>query len=93
MSDHSRRNFLKTASIGAAAVGTLAVAPAAASAAPASADAHELDNGKAHNGSFTVWVKNASTGKIAVMVGESEIHYTDRKLAKRLARLAARANS
>ena len=92
MSEHSRRNFLKTASIGAAAVGTLAVAPAVASAAPAS-DAHALDNGKAHDGSFTVWVKNANTGKMAVMVGESEITYTDRKLAKRLARLAARANS
>lgn len=92
MSEHSRRNFLKTASIGAAAVGTLAVAPSAASAAT-SADAHPLDSGKAHDGSFTVWVKNADSGKIAVMVGESEITYTDRKLAKRLARLAARANS
>ena len=93
MSDHSRRNFLKTASIGAAAVGTLAAVPAVASAAPATADTHPLDSGKAHAGSFTVWVKNADTGTLAVLVGESEVTYTDRKLAKRLARIAARAQS
>jgi phosphodiesterase/alkaline phosphatase D-like protein len=95
MSEHTRRNFLTTASIGAVAAGALAISPTAASAAPAaaSADTHPLDSGKAHDGSFTVWVKNANTGQIAVLVGESEVTYTDRKLAKRLARIAARANS
>ena len=95
MSEHSRRNFLKTASVGAVAVGAVAVAPSAASAATTSStdDAHPLDKGAAHDGSFTVWVKNANTGQLAVMVGESEVVYTDRKLAKRLARIAARGNS
>ncbi|MEO9138807.1 MAG: twin-arginine translocation signal domain-containing protein [Jatrophihabitans sp.] len=91
MSENSRRNFLKTASIGAAAVGTAVVVPVAA--AQAKTPTHELDSGPAHAGSFTVWVKNADTGTIAVMVGESEVVYTDRKLAKRLARIAARAKA
>lgn len=90
---HSRRFFLRTASIGAAGVGAAAALPTSSASAAAPADTHELDSGPAHAGSFHVWVKNADAGKIAVMAGESEIVYTDRKLAKRLARLAARAAS
>jgi hypothetical protein len=89
MSEHSRRNFLKTASIGAAAVGTAAVVPSFTD----SADAHPLDSGAAHSGPFTVWVKNVESGEIAVLVGESEVVYKDRTLAKRLARIAAQAKS
>ncbi len=89
MSQHTRRNFIKSASIGAAAAGAATVIPTFAE----SADAHPLDSGAAHDGSFTVWVKDASAGKIVVMAGEHEVVYTDRALAKRLARIAARAKS
>ena len=89
MSEHSRRNFLKTATLGAAAVGTAVVVPAFESPA----DAHPLDSGAAHAGSFTVWVKDAEAGKLVVMAGESEVVYTDKSLAKKLARIAARTNS
>lgn len=88
MSEHSRRNFIKHASIGAAAVGVATVAPGMASA-----DAHPLDSGPAHDGSFMVWVKDAKAGQLVVMAGESEVTYTDRALANRLARIAARAKS
>lgn len=88
MSEQSRRKFIKHASIGAAAVGVATVAPSMASA-----EAHPLDSGPAHEGSFTVWVKDAKAGKIVVMAGESEVVYTDRALAKRLSRIAARAKS
>ncbi len=57
------------------------------------ADAHPLDAGPAHDGSFAVWVKDAKAGEIAVLVGESEVVYKDEALAKRLARIAARAKS
>lgn len=89
MSDHTRRNFLKRASICGAAAGAGTMVPGFA----ASADAHPLDSGTVHDGSFTVWVKNAKTGEVVVMAGESELVYRDRVLAKRLARLAARAKS
>lgn len=86
----SRRNFLKRASIGAAVVGAGTLTPALMSSP---ADAHPLDAGAVHDGSFTVWVKDAKTGHVVVMAGESEVVYRDRVLARRLARLAARANS
>jgi hypothetical protein len=89
MPEQSRRSFIKHASIGAAAAGVVVVAPSMT----ASADAHPLDSGPAHDGSFTVWVKDAKAGEIAVMVGESEVVYKDRALAKRLSRIAARAKS
>ncbi len=91
MSEHSRRNFLRTASIGAAAAGAAVVLPSTASASTPGRDS--LDAGPEHQGSFTVWVKDAKAGKIVVMAGESEVVYTDRALAKRLARIAARAKS
>jgi hypothetical protein len=89
MSEQSRRTFLTRASIGAAVAGVAVVAPSVTS----SADADPLAAGPAHDGSFTVWVKDAKAGQIAVMVGESEVVYQDRALATRLARLAARAKS
>ncbi len=93
MSDQSRRNFLKTASIGAAAVGaTAAIGFGAtdAQAAPATAGGKPAVTGPAHDGPFTVWVKDASTGTIAVLVGEQEVVHHDPELATTLARLAAR---
>jgi hypothetical protein len=94
MSDQSRRRFLTHTSIGAAAVSAAFVAPSLTGSADAATPAaHPLDSGPAHEGSFTVWIKDAKAGQIVVMAGESEVTYTDRSLAKRLARIAARAKS
>ena len=88
MSDHSRRKFIRNASIGVAAVGATTVLPSmtsAGAATPAAAVA-----GPVHDGPFTVWVKNAGTGEIAVLVGESEVIHHDKALAAQLAKIAAR---
>ena len=86
MTDHSRRNFLKTASIGAAGVAAAAAVPFAGSEAAGAAV-----TGPAHAGPVVAWVKDASTGDIAVMAGEHEIVHRDPALARQLAILAARA--
>jgi hypothetical protein len=86
MPDQSRRSFLKRASITAAAAGAATVVPVAAADAEGQVPVH----GPAHDGSFAVWVKDARTGEIAVLVGESEVVHYDKALARKLARLAAR---
>jgi hypothetical protein len=86
MSDQSRRSFLKRASITAAAAGAATVVPVVATDAEGQVPVH----GRAHEGSFAVWVKNAKTGEIAVLVGESEVIHHDKALAHKLARLAGR---
>jgi hypothetical protein len=88
MPDQSRRSFLKRASITAAAAGAATVVPVAA--ADADAEGQVPVHGPAHEGSFAVWVKDARTGEIAVLVGESEVIHYDKALARKLARLAAR---
>ena len=87
MSGYSRRNFLKTASVSAAAVGAAAAVPIAL-AGPADAAA---PSGPAHAGPFVAWVKDAKTGEIAVLVGETEVIHHDKALARRLAQIAATA--
>lgn len=87
MSEHTRRKFIKHASIGAAAVGATAVIPGMTSA-----DAETPVSGPAHNGPFAVWVKDAKSGEIAVLVGETEVLHHDRALAQKLARIAARGS-
>ena len=89
MSGTSRRNFLRTASVGAAAVGAASAVPFAL-AAPANA-AETESNAPAHDGPLVAWVKNAKTGEIAVLVGEHEVLHHDKKLARRLAQIAATA--
>lgn len=89
MSGHSRRSFLKSGSIGAAALGValtpgLIRSPAMASAAPAPV-------GPLPDGPLTAYVKDHTTGDIAVIVGEHEVVYNDRDLATRLARIATHA--
>lgn len=86
MPEQSRRSFLKTASITAAAAGAATVVPVAA----ADAEAQVPVSGRAHDGPFAVWVKDAKTGEIAVLVGESEVIHHDKALARKLARLAGR---
>lgn len=87
MPEQSRRKFIKHASIGAAAVSAATVLPGMAAA-----DAETPVSGPAHSGPFAVWVKNASTGEIAVLVGETEVVHHDRALAQKLARIAARGS-
>ncbi|PZS17706.1 MAG: hypothetical protein DLM57_07845 [Pseudonocardiales bacterium] len=88
MAEHSRRKFLKHASLGAAVVGAAAVTPALMGA---QADAEPLPAGAAHDGPFVAWVKDAKAGTISVLVGKHEVVHTDRKLATRLAQIAAQA--
>ena len=85
MTSPSRRGFLRSASVAAGAVAvTVGVgAPAVSAAEPESSAA-------AHAGSFVAWVKDPRAGTIAVLVGEREVVVTDKKLAKRLAQVAAR---
>ena len=88
MSDHSRRTFLKRASAGAAAVGVASVVPIGASSADAAEPA-----GPTHSGPFVAWVDDVASGKVTVLVGESEVVVHDAKLARQLARAAARART
>jgi hypothetical protein len=84
MSEHSRRNFLKTASIGAAAVGVAVVVPSGAANA-----AEATPSGPTHDGPFVVWVQSPTSGDVSVMAGEHEVVHHDPKLARQLAQLAA----
>jgi hypothetical protein len=88
MTNSSRRNFLKYASLGTAAVGVAAVAPSLTGTAAA---AEPESNAPAHGGPFVAWVKDPGAGEIAVLVGDRELVYTDKKLAKKLAQAASRA--
>jgi len=88
VADHSRRKFLKHASLGAAAVSAAVVVPGLAAA---SAEAEPVAAGPAHAGPFAAWVTDAKTGEIAVLVGQHEVLHRDRKLAARLAQIAGRA--
>ena len=88
MTDHSRRTFLRSASV---AAGAAAVTAGLTGVASAQASEVESD-APAHEGSFMVWVKNPSAGELAVLVGTQELVYTDKKLAKKLAQAAARAH-
>ena len=85
MAEHSRRHFLKFAGV---AAGAAAVVPALGMTG---ADAES--SAPAHDGAFVAWVKDPKAGEIAVLVGERELTVRDRKLAKRLAQAAARAQS
>jgi hypothetical protein len=85
MTEHSRRSFLKSASIGTAAVGVAAAIPFGAQAADAA------PAGPTHAGPFVAWVKDPASGDVSVMAGEHEIVHHDPKLARQLAQLAARA--
>jgi hypothetical protein len=83
VNQQSRRNFLR---LGAVTTVGVAIVPGFA----ASADAAE-SSAPAHDGAFVAWVKNPQAGEIAVLVGDRELTVRDRKLAKRLAQAAARA--
>ena len=84
MAEHSRRNFLTTASLGAAAIGVAAASPGLRSSGSGAA-------GRLHEGPLMAYVQDARRGDIAVMVGELEIVRHDPELATRLAAIAADA--
>jgi hypothetical protein len=82
MPHQSRRNFLRTASIGTAAVGVATVLPFGSSSADAATSAPTYD------GAFAVWVADAKNGDVAFLVGEREVTRRDPALARRLATIA-----
>ncbi len=88
MTEHTRRHFLRNASIGTAAVGAAAlVTPALVRPGAAAAGS----SGPVHAGPFVAWVKDVRAGEIAVMVGERTIVHQDMNLATQLARIAGQA--
>jgi len=94
MADLSRRTFLgaSAAAAGAAVVG-IPIASAAASsgsaaAAPAVAAGGAAPGAKA-SGPLVVYVPDAGSGDVSIMVGTQEVAYHDPDLVARLARAAA----
>ena len=87
MSALSRRTF-----IGGAAAGAVAITAAAAVAGMAAAAPDDAPDDVRHEPSELVVarVRDVRTGEIALYVGTEEITHTDRTLARRLARAAAR---
>jgi hypothetical protein len=87
MSGLSRRRFIGSAAAGAVAVTAASTVPGIAAAAPDDAmddAAHELSE------PVVASVRDLCTGEITLYVGTVEITHTDRTLARRLARAAAR---
>lgn len=98
MTDRSRRGFLKSASIGGAVAGAAVLLPrpfaqaaVPAQAVPGAEAPTTGPAGPAVTGPLVAYVKDATSGQIAVMHGEREIVHQDRALAASLARIAARA--
>ena len=77
----SRRKFLTTAAIGAAAVGVATAAPNAVKLASGFVPA--VSNA-AGSGPLVAYVRDASTGEVAVMMGTKEIVLKDFGLVSRL---------
>ncbi len=90
MNSPNRRNFIKTAGVGAAAVGAAALVPAAAvtgtegaKAVPVATPAHELP--AAASGSMVAYVHDVAKGEVSVMVEGREVTITDHQLVAKLA--------
>jgi len=84
----SRRSFLSKGSIGAVgAIGALSVGPGvlAAAASPGESDltANEIN---ALDGPLFVHVRDVSTGEIEVLVGETSVVFTDKRLVAKVLR-------
>ncbi len=90
--DVSRRDFLRTASLGAAATGIVAVgggklldasltSGSSKSAAASTEPTVEASDIFAH-------ISDASSGRMTIFVGDKAVSYTDRNLAQILARAA-----
>jgi hypothetical protein len=97
MTVRSRRSFLKSATITGAAAGAVLL-PAGPARATGAQGRPEPDvprqappTGPAAAGPIVAYVKDAASGKIAVMAGEHEIVHFDTRLAAHLSRLAVQA--
>jgi hypothetical protein len=92
MSNVSRRQFLRNASLGAAAAGALAVggtslASAIATTGSATSAPPPNGDGEAQDGSDVfARVIDARSGRIKLYVGTKEVDYTDQALAQQLLR-------
>ncbi len=92
----SRRQFLKTAAVGAAAVGIAAAVPSAATVAsglPQGVGSPEEFEGAEglvadQTGSIVAYVRNPSKGEVVLMIGENEVVRRDFRLVAQLTRLA-----
>ena len=100
MTERSRRSFLKSATITGAVAGAVLLPVGAAGAAavpqarpePEAVGAAEPAHGPAAvTTPIVAYVKDAASGKVAVMAGEHEFVHVDAQLAARLSRLAAQA--
>ena len=89
MSGLSRRRFIGGAAAGAVAVTAVAV-PGMAVAVPTDNSPDDAHDDVALDETVVARVRDLRTGEIALYVGTREITHTDRTLARRLARAAAR---
>jgi hypothetical protein len=84
----TRRAFIGTAAAGAAAA-TVTALPGVASAAPHDDDTDDRE-APVTSGPVMVRVRDARTGAMSLYLGTEEISFTDKTLARRLVRAAAR---
>lgn len=83
----SRRTFLRSAGAGVAAVGVASAVPMALASSAAADDGGPPEAGPA-GAPLVAYVRDVRSGRISLMVGEREIHITDKALARGLARAA-----
>jgi hypothetical protein len=92
MPGHSRRQFIRNVGLGAAAAGVAAAVPAGLDSVRAGVtrgpETADRGDGTVAEGSLVAYVRDVRSGEIRLMVGEREIVYTDRELARSLARRA-----
>jgi len=88
MSQLSRRTFIGGAAAGVVAA-TAASIPGVAAAAPPSSPDDASDDAPDLTGPVFARVRDLRSGEITLYVGTEELSYTDRTLARRLARAAA----
>ena len=90
MNSPTRRNFIKTAGVGAAAVGAAALVPAAAATSTEGAKAPTvaapaLDLPAGASGAMVAYVHDVAKGEVSVMVEGREVTITDHHLVATLA--------
>lgn len=88
MTGSNRRNFIKTAGIGAAAVGAAALVPTATatgSLGEKEAAAPQLKVPEGASGSMVAYVQDVAKGEVSVMVEGREVTITDHQLVAKLA--------
>jgi hypothetical protein len=87
MSESTRRGFLIMAGAGAAATAGVAVVASKGKGSPA--EAASTDAPAVASGPVVAYVQDVRSGRVSVMVGETEVVVRDPELVARLARHAA----